>query len=103
MSTVLRPLSQSVREQSLDVLRGFALAGVLLTFCLTNIGAPDNYESSFVDDLINWPKYLLIEKRMYTMLIIIFGIGFYVQLHKAKQNEVCLVPAFSRGVIGLMA
>ncbi len=103
MSTLLRPLSQSVREQSLDVLRGFALAGVLLTFCLTNIGAPDNYEYSFIDDVINWPKYLLIENRMYTMLILIFGIGFYVQLHKAKQQEVSLVPAFSRRVIGLVA
>jgi uncharacterized protein len=103
MSTLLRPLSQSGREQSLDVLRGFALAGVLLTFCLTNIGAPDNYEYSFIDDVINWPKYLLIENRMYTMLILIFGIGFYVQLHKAKQQEVSLVPAFSRRVIGLVA
>ena len=102
MSTFLRPLPQSLRDQSLDVLRGFALAGVLLTFCLTNIGAPDNYVNSFWDEAINWPKYLLIENRMYTMLIIIFGIGFYVQLEKARQNEVSLVPAFSRRVIGLV-
>ena len=64
MSTFLRPLPQSLRDQSLDVLRGFALAGVLLTFCLTNIGAPDNYVNSFWDEAINWPKYLLIENRM---------------------------------------
>ena len=102
MSTFLRPLPQSMRDQSLDVLRGFALAGVLLTFCLTNIGAPDNYVSSFVDDAINWPKYLLIENRMYTMLIIIFGIGFYVQLEKAKQSGESLIPVFSRRVIGLV-
>jgi uncharacterized protein len=102
MSTILRPLSQSMRDKSLDVLRGFALAGVLLTFCLTNIGSPENYEFSFLDEAINWPKYLLVENRMYTMLIVIFGIGFYVQLEKARQNEVSLIPAFSRRVIGLV-
>ncbi|HEV8284744.1 MAG TPA: DUF418 domain-containing protein [Chitinophagaceae bacterium] len=103
MSTALQPLSQNNRDISLDILRGFALAGVLLTFCATDVGAGANYKNNLLDEVINWPKYLLIENRMYTMLIILFGIGFHVQLEKAKQKNVSLVPAFTRRLIGLLA
>jgi uncharacterized protein len=103
MSTALQPLSQNNRDISLDILRGFALAGVLLTFCATDVGAGANYKNNLLDEAINWPKYLLIENRMYTMLIILFGIGFHVQLEKAKQKNVSLVPTFTRRLIGLLA
>jgi uncharacterized protein len=102
MPNTLQPLSQTNRDVSLDVLRGFALAGVLLTFCATDVGAAAGYKNSFLDEVINWPKYLLIENRMYTMLIILFGIGFHVQLKKAKQKNISLVPAFTRRLIGLL-
>ena len=36
------------------------------------------------------------------MLILIFGIGFHVQLEKAKQNNTSLVPVFTRRLIGLL-
>jgi len=36
------------------------------------------------------------------MLIIIFGIGFHVQLEKAKQKNESLVPVFTRRIIGLL-
>lgn len=36
------------------------------------------------------------------MLIIIFGIGFHVQLEKAKQHATSLVPVFTRRLIGLL-
>jgi uncharacterized protein len=39
---------------------------------------------------------------MYTMLIIIFGIGFHVQLSKAKQNGASLVGPFTRRLFGLV-
>jgi uncharacterized protein len=102
MPNVLQPLSQTNRDVSLDVLRGFALAGVLLTFCAGDVGSSSNYVNSFLDEVIKWTKWILIENRMYTMLIIIFGIGFHVQLEKAKQKGVSLVPVFSRRLIGLL-
>jgi len=102
MSTTLQPLSQGDRDASLDVLRGFALAGVLFMFCVSDVGPAAGYVNSVADDIIAWPKWLFIESRMYTMLIIIFGIGFYVQLEKAKQRQASLVPAFTRRLIGLL-
>jgi len=102
MSTLLQPLSASNRDKSLDILRGFALAGVLFMFCVSDNAPAYNYTNSLFDEGLSWFKWIFIESRMYTMLIIIFGIGFHVQLEKAKQQNRSLLPAFSRRVIGLL-
>jgi uncharacterized protein len=102
MSHSLQPLSASNRDRSLDILRGFALAGVLFIFCVSDIGVAKDHSNSLLDEIIAWPKYIFIEGRMYTMLIFIFGIGFHVQLAKAKQSNRSLVPAFTRRLIGLL-
>lgn len=102
MSTLLQPLSASNRDKSLDILRGFALAGVLFIFCVSDIGPANNYSNSLLDEIIAWPKWIFIESRMYSMLILIFGIGFHVQLEKAKSNNSSLVPVFTRRLIGLL-
>lgn len=102
MPDSLQPLSQPKRDTSLDVLRGFALAGVLLTFCAGDVGSSAAHANSFLDEAVKWIKWIFVENRMYTMLIIIFGIGFHVQLEKAKQRRVSLVPFFSRRLIGLL-
>ena len=102
MSTLLQPLSAAKRDRSLDILRGFALAGVLFMFCVSDNGPSYGYTNSLLDEIISWPKYILIENRMYIMLILIFGIGFHVQLEKAKQNNTSIVPVFTRRIIGLL-
>ena len=102
MSTLLQPLSASNRDKSLDILRGFALAGVLFIFCVSDNAPANNYSISLLDEIIAWPKWIFIESRMYTMLILIFGIGFHVQLEKSKQNISSLLPLFSRRLIGLL-
>ena len=102
MSSLLQPLSASNRDKSLDILRGFALAGVLFIFCISDNAPSSGYANSFFDEVLTWFKWIFIESRMYTMLIIIFGIGFHVQLEKAKQQNKSLVPAFSRRIIGLL-
>src|SRR6266536_3394448 len=91
MSISLQPLQAIKRDTSLDVLRGFALAGVLFIFCTSDIKSSANYVNSFWDELIAWPKWVLVENRMYTMLILIFGFGFGVHLQKAQQIQKSLV------------
>ena len=102
MATPLQPLSASNRDRNLDILRGFALAGVLFIFCVSDNGPSYGFTNSISDKIISWFKYIFIESRMYTMLIIIFGIGFHVQLEKAKKQNQSLVPVFSRRIIGLL-
>ena len=98
----LQPLSQAHRDTSLDILRGFALAGVLLTFCITDTRAAAGYTNTFLDEVIEWSKCIFVEARMYTMLIILFGMGFHVQLQKARRKEVAFVPVFLRRAAGLI-
>jgi len=100
--SALQPLTPNKRDVSLDILRGFALAGVLLTFCITDARSAPGYTKTFLDQLIDWPKYILVESRMYGMLIIIFGIGFHVQLKKAQQKGVSFTPVFLRRSFGLV-
>ena len=98
----LQPLSQAHRDTSLDILRGFALAGVLLTFCITDTSAAPGYANTLLDEIVAWPKWILVESRMYTMLILLFGIGFHVQLEKAKRKDAPFVPVFLRRALGLI-
>lgn len=102
MASRIQPLSDTRRDATLDILRGFALAGVLFMFCVSDIGSPEGYANSLLDDIIAWPKWILIENRMYTMLILIFGIGFHVQLEKAQRYQSSLAPVFSRRLLGLL-
>ena len=102
MSTLLQPLSAATRDTTLDILRGFAIAGVLFMLCVSDIGTAPEYSNSLKDDIISWPKYILVEGRMYTMLILIFGIGFHVQFKKASLQGESIVPPFLRRLAGLM-
>jgi uncharacterized protein len=102
MSATLQPLPEARRDITLDLLRGFALAGVLFMFCVSDIGTPADYTNSFWDEFIAWPKWILVESRMYTMLIIIFGIGFHVQMEKAAQKKASFAPVFMRRIAGLL-
>ena len=100
--TTLQPLLPHKRDQSLDILRGFALAGVLFVYCVSDLGSPPNHVDSFWDELIAWPKWLLVENRMYSMLILIFGMGFSVQVNNARQKQESVVPVFLRRLTGLL-
>ena len=101
-ATTLQPLQHNQRDRSLDILRGFALAGVLFVYCVSDMGSPDNHVNSFWDDFIAWPKWVLVENRMYGMLILIFGMGFSVQVSRAAQKQESLVPVFVRRLTGLL-
>ncbi|HEU5164749.1 MAG TPA: DUF418 domain-containing protein [Chitinophagaceae bacterium] len=102
MTTTLQPLLQNQRDTNLDILRGIAMAGVLFVFCAGDIGIAETYTNSLMDDAIKWFKWIMVEERMYSMLILVFGIGFSVQFQKAKQKGESLVPVFLRRLVGLL-
>jgi uncharacterized protein len=102
MTTTLEPLKQGQRDKNLDILRGFAMAGVLFVYCAGDMNISKAYVNSPVDEAIKWFKWVMIEGRMYGMLLLVFGIGFSVQLQKANQRGESLVPVFSRRLIGLL-
>src|SRR3954469_12109583 len=81
LTDVLRPVAPQERIRALDLLRGWAMFGVLWS----NLN--DGYASAgSVTTLVHalwWTQVWLLESRFYTLLIVLFGIGFGIQLVRA--------------------
>jgi uncharacterized protein len=87
--TDLRPVGPPERVAILDVLRGFALFGVLIV----------NIEGAFstgwfrpepgthaIDIAVNWFVRLFVSAKAMTLLTFLFGLGFAVQLARAEER-----------------
>ena len=100
------PTSKKNRIEQMDVIRGFALFGVLLVN-LTMIDATMfSYSSSFYDatgvlNLISaWMIHIFASGKFYTLFSMLFGLGFYFFMNK---NDGTLVEnrLFGRRLIAL--
>jgi uncharacterized protein len=90
-STSMRPVSQSERIQILDILRGFAVFGILAV----NIGgfaSPAFFpgylppEMPWYDELAEKLMLFFAEGKFYTIFSFLFGLGFSVQLARAEAK-----------------
>ena len=103
----LAPVPPAERIATLDILRGFALFGVLWSNLNDSYGAPDWYgmrhfpitlEGSFA-----WVQQWLIQDRFYTLLGFLFGIGFGIQLRRAEAAGGNARTIFCRRLLALLA
>lgn len=79
------PVQPRERIQYLDVLRGFAISGVLLAYIFWNLGTvPESGYSAF-DSIINKTLVFLVDSKCFTILANLFTVGFV--LHMNKSNE----------------
>lgn len=92
---------------TLDVLRGFAMLGVLLgnlyvlyTFRWTLRG---NEAESTVDTIAEWFMQLFVEGRAQTLLTMLFGFGFAAQLLRAEARGERVMPVYLRRIVALFA
>lgn len=86
-----QPVASTERYQLLDVLRGFALLGVLLANMVTHSGyfflsdAGKQVLGSFeLDHVVEWWEHFLIDGKFYSLFSLLFGIGFALQLNRAE-------------------
>jgi len=79
---VLTPIGERDRIGTLDLLRGFAMFGVLLSNLNTGYGVVPA-TTSFTSFLEAVQRYV-IEGRFYTLLGFLFGIGFALQLTRVE-------------------
>jgi uncharacterized membrane protein YeiB len=94
------PVSTNQRLHLLDIIRGFAISGVLLAFIFWNMGnAPQSTYTSF-DKVINAIAAFLIDTKCYTLLAILFGIGFTLHMHKAGEEQ-SLLFKYRKRLLGL--
>src|SRR5687768_11552321 len=101
-TSAMQPLSQSERILALDVMRGFALFGVLLAYAVWNLGSPPEESYSQINIVLNTALSALVDTKAYTLFAFLFGLGFSIQLQRAETRGQSIVPVYGRRLIGLL-
>ena len=84
-----RPLE---RIQVLDVLRGFALFGMIVVHFHQRV----NTQVTGLEDLIGWFVYVAIESKAWGTFAFLFGVGFAVLLRRAESKGQPFVAFYLR-------
>ncbi|KZZ84700.1 DUF418 domain-containing protein [Bacillus sp. SJS] len=99
------PLPQKKRIMVLDSLRGFALLGIFLIniTAIAAAGGPPSLDSkpNFIDEMVNQFLLLFVESKFFTLFSFLFGVGFSIQLLRANDQGINIVPRFSRRLAAL--
>ena len=98
----LLPVQPGERIPALDVLRGFALFGVLLAYVLWNLGGPLDEAYSQADRLLDRALAALVDTKFYTLFAFLFGLGFSIQLARAESRGASLVRTYCRRLLALL-
>ena len=95
------------RVQVLDVLRGFALAGILIINAMS-ILAVNGSTPAFTIDIPVLDRTLqdlilfFVESKFFTLFSLLFGIGFAIQIQSAEKQGNAFLPRISRRMFGLL-
>ena len=107
--TALKPIDPEKRIETLDILRGFALLGIVFNNIL--------YFSGYVfvpfDDLKQFPDFQLNEKiyyfvdvfvtgKFYTLFSILFAVGFFLQFSKYRNDSKVFLRTYNRRLLILL-
>src|SRR4051812_1822338 len=87
VSAAPQPTAPGERILALDVLRGFAMFGVLIAYCMWSLGtAPEESYSAF-DKGLDQALSFTVDGKFYTTLATLFGLGFSLQLGRASSDK----------------
>jgi uncharacterized protein len=105
----LRPLGVGERIEIIDVVRGFALYGVLLAnlIWLSQEGAVTPAQvaalpTAALDRLVRYAVQFFIDWKFYTLFSFLFGLGFSVQLMRGERRAVAVIPVYARRLTVLL-
>ena len=99
-TTILQPKDSGKRIQVIDILRGFSILGILMVNLQvflnpdTLLGVSSSAES-VLDQIAEFIIIFFAEGKFYTLLSLLFGIGFALQFNRAKakgQNPIRFFP-----------
>ncbi|RLD61754.1 MAG: DUF418 domain-containing protein [Bacteroidetes bacterium] len=88
------PIKQKKRIEVIDALRGFAVLGILLA----NILSWSGIKYMPFSEIKLWPNFevdlfvyhlngIFVDTKFYTIFSLLFGIGFYLQFNKNRNNQ----------------
>jgi len=86
------PTQPQERILAIDILRGFALLGILAV----NFHGAEVARTAGIDDEVRRLLWFLIDSKFYTTFSFLFGLGFALQLLRAKQRKTRIVPVYLR-------
>ena len=96
------PIAPSERIEIVDVLRGFAILGILVVnmywFANPLLLAFSEVEpwDGPVDRMVRWGIAFFCEGKFYTLFSLLFGFGMYMQMMRAQARGAPFVPRFAR-------
>jgi uncharacterized protein len=102
------PVQPGQRIQVIDILRGFAIFGILLV----NMEFFNNSVVSYalglfkptnaLDQLSRWFIAFFGEGKFYSIFAFVFGLGMAIQLHRAQEKGTRFVPFFLKRMLVLL-
>ncbi len=108
-ATMLTPVAGDARIDALDVLRGFALLGILL-MNIEGIVGPLNGAITGVDPALTgadrWADgliYFFVQGKFYPLFSLLFGMGFAVMMQRAADAGRPFARLYLRRVLALLA
>ncbi|MGA8205646.1 MAG: DUF418 domain-containing protein [Woeseiaceae bacterium] len=108
--TDLLPTRPDARVELIDIVRGFALFGVMLAnmvwvaygFALTD-AQQAALPTAGLDRLANRAVLFLVDFKFYTLFAMLFGLGFALQLTRAAERGRTILPVYVRRLAILFA
>jgi uncharacterized protein len=102
------PITGRERIEIVDILRGFALFGILLVnmavFKASWAGLQYTAtDASPLDRIVTLAVDFFATGKFFTLFSFLFGFGFAIQMIRAKQKGVPFVPRFARRLLVLFA
>ena len=93
-SAALGPVLPEERIHALDLLRGWAMFGVLLSNLNDWYGTRDPVTR--FDSILGFAQEYLVEERFFTLLCFLFGVGFAIQLLRAEDRGIDVKATYTR-------
>jgi len=99
--------SPAERVQVLDVLRGFALFGILIINAMSILAVKGStpaftVDIPFLDRLLQDLILFFVESKFFTLFSLLFGIGFAIQIQSAERQGTKFLPRISRRMLCLL-
>jgi uncharacterized protein len=101
----LAPVPPRERLVTLDVLRGFALCGVMIGNMVLYSGewvqSGPGPEPGALDEIADWLLNIFVRGKAQTLLTLLFGFGFAVQLLRAEERREPVMGLYVRRMVVL--
>ena len=103
-STLTSPVAAQERIHALDILRGFAVLGMILVhfhFYANDFHDMGGEARTAAEEAVSWGVWLLVETKAAAVFAFLFGVGFAIQIRRAAARGASFVPLYVRRLVVL--